>query len=63
MRPVENERKYRIGVVINAVLKPSRDVMCGGIHCVQSECLGKPLLCQASGGTLPENIKRTTWTA
>ena len=57
MRPVENERKYRIGVVINAVLKPSRDVMCGVIHCVQSECLGKPLLFQASGGTLPENIK------
>ena len=47
----------RIGVVINAVLKPSRDVMCGVIHCVQSECLGKPLLFQASGGTLPENIK------
>ena len=47
----------RIGVVINAVLKPSREVMCGVIHCVQSECLGKPLLFQASGGTLPENIK------
>ena len=56
----ENDNRMsgkRIGVVINAVLKPSREVMCGVIHCVQSECLGKPLLFQASGGTLPENIK------
>ena len=47
----------RIGVVINAVLKPSRDVMCDVVHYIHSENLGKPLLFQASGGTQPENIR------
>ena len=56
----ENDNRMsgkRIGVVINAVLKPSRDVMCDVVHYIHSENLGKPLLFQASGGTLPENIK------
>ena len=56
----ENDKRMsgkRIGVVINAVLKPSRDVMCDVVHYIHSENLGKPLLFQASGGTLPENIK------
>ena len=56
----ENDNRMsgkRIGVVINAVLKPSRDVICDVVHYIHSENLGKPLLFQASGGTLPENIK------
>ena len=47
----------RIGVVINMGLKPSRDVLGNVVHYVLTENLGKPLLFQASGGTLPENIK------
>ena len=47
----------RIGVVINTGLKPNRDVLGNVIHYIQTENLGKPLLFQASGGTLPENLK------
>ena len=47
----------RIGVVINTGLKPNRDVLGNIVHYIQVENLGKPLLFQASGGTLPENIK------
>ena len=47
----------RIGIVINAVLKPSRDVLGNVVHYIHTESLGKPLLFQACGGTLPENIK------
>lgn len=47
----------RIGIVVNTVVKPSRDVLSNVVHYIHSENLGKPLLFQASGGTLPENIK------
>ena len=47
----------RIGIVINMVLKPSRDVLGNVVHYIHTESLGKPLLFQACGGTLPENIK------
>ena len=57
MRPVENERKYRIGIVINTTFKPARDVHLGIVNYLLSGGIGTPLLFVAGNGTSPANIK------
>ena len=57
MRPVESERKYRIGIVINTTFKPARDVHLGIVNYLLSGGIGTPLLFVAGNGTSPANIK------
>ena len=54
---MENERKYRIGVVVNTTFKPARDVHLGIVNCLLSGDIGKPLLFIAGTGTSPSNLK------